>query len=416
MTVPGSGPKRAYRVYLGLAFAGSLTGALAFTVAAVYFVREAHFSPLQLVLNGTVMELTYFVLGVPTGVFADAFSRRLSVSIGLGLEGLGIMLFGATSSFPVILAGFAIWGAGAAFFFGAYEAWLTDELGAENVGGAFLRGARIGAVGAIVGIVGSVALASHSLRLAIELGGALTALQALAYFAMPEHGFTPAPRAGLAPAVEGAKLVRRKPVLLLMLGIAACWGMSSESFDRLWEAHFLRDVGLPHIGALQPVVWFGILSIGSLLIGIAVNTLLARRIDGASPRRLARSLLLANVLLVVAVAAFGLAGGLALAVSAYWAARTLRGVGAPLFVTWLNRNIEDSSVRATVLSISEQADAIGQWAGGPAIGAVGNLFGLRAALLVGAAVLSPAVALYGRALRHGGEEPELEVLPLPSDA
>jgi hypothetical protein len=44
---------KAYRIYLALDFAGSLTGALAFTVAAVYFVREAHFTPLQLVLNGT---------------------------------------------------------------------------------------------------------------------------------------------------------------------------------------------------------------------------------------------------------------------------------------------------------------------------------------------------------------------------
>jgi len=389
---------KAYRIYLALDFAGALTGALAFTVAAVYFVRDAHFSPLQLVLNGTVMELSYFLLGVPTGVFADSVSRRLSIAVGIALEGLGIMLFGATTSFPVILAGYAVWGAGAAFFGGAYEAWLTDELGPERVGSAFLRGARIAYVGAIAGIVASVAVASVSLRLAIELGGVLTLVQGLAYFVMPEEGFTPAPRQGkrlrelAQPAVAGARLVRAKPALLLMLGIAACWGMSSESFDRLWEAHFLRDVGLPHIGSLQP------------------------SIDQASQRGLARALLVVNALLVLAVAAFGLAGGLVLAVSAYWVARSLRGVGVPLFVTWLNRNIDDSSVRATVLSISEQADAVGQWTGGPAIGAVGSLVSLRAALLVGAAALSPAVALYGRALRHGGEEPELEALPLPSDA
>ena len=132
-----------------------------------------------------------------------------------------------------------------------------------------------------------------------------------------------------------------------------------------------------------------------------MNTLLARRIDQASQRGLARALLVVNALLVLAVAAFGLAGGLVLAVSAYWVARSLRGVGVPLFVTWLNRNIDDSSVRATVLSISEQADAVGQWTGGPAIGAVGSLVSLRAALLVGAAALSPAVALYGRALGTG---------------
>ena len=42
---------------------------------------------------------------------------------------------------------------------------------------------------------------------------------------------------------------------------------------------------------------------------------------------------------------------------------------------------------------------------------IGNLFGIRAALLAGAAVITPALALYGRAIRHGGREPELEDLP-----
>ena len=82
---------RAYRVYLGLDFAGSLTGALAFTVAAVYFVREAHFSPLQLVLNGTVMELTYFVLGVPPDKKEQIF-ERFSRAHGTKYGGLGLGL------------------------------------------------------------------------------------------------------------------------------------------------------------------------------------------------------------------------------------------------------------------------------------------------------------------------------------
>ena len=52
---------------------------------------------------------------------------------------------------------------------------------------------------------------------------------------------------------------------------------------------------------------------------------------------------------------------------------------------WLNEQITDSSVRATVLSISGQADAIGQAGGGPVLGVVGNLWGIRAALVAGAA-------------------------------
>ena len=55
---------------------------------------------------------------------------------------------------------------------------------------------------------------------------------------------------------EGGGSFARGPALLAILGIAAFAGMWSEGFDRLWEAHFL-DIGLPAIGGLDPVVWFG---------------------------------------------------------------------------------------------------------------------------------------------------------------
>jgi hypothetical protein len=56
-------------------------------------------------------------------------------------------------------------------------------------------------------------------------------------------------------------------------------------------------------------------------------------------------------------------------------------------------------------------DSAGEWGGGPALGVVGNVFGIRAALAAGAAALAPALVLYGRALRHQGLEPELAAEP-----
>jgi hypothetical protein len=56
---------------------------------------------------------------------------------------------------------------------------------------------------------------------------------------------------------------------------------------------------------------------------------------------------------------------------------------------------------------------IGQVVGGPGLGALGTVFGLRTALLAGGAILAPALALYGRAIRHGGAEPELTELSVP---
>ena len=79
------------------------------------------------------------------------------------------------------------------------------------------------------------------LRLPIVLGGLTMVVLAVALvLLMPERGFSPAPRgersswqAMTGTARAGARLVRRTPLLVLLLGIVACWGTSSESFDRL---------------------------------------------------------------------------------------------------------------------------------------------------------------------------------------
>jgi hypothetical protein len=81
-----------------------------------------------------------------------------------------------------------------------------------------------------------------------------------------------------------------------------------------------------------------------------------------------------------------------------------------VYTTWLNRSITDSSVRATVNSIANQSDAIGQTGGGPVVGAIGKVISLPAALIASALFLTPVLALYGRAVRHHGTEPELEEL------
>jgi DHA3 family tetracycline resistance protein-like MFS transporter len=102
-------------------------------------------------------------------------------------------------------------------------------------------------------------------------------------------------------------------------------------------------------------------------------------------------------------------------VAAFLAALLARRLLSPLYNAWLNRQITDSSVRATVLSISGQANAVGQATGGPVLGAVGNGFGIPAALAGGALFLLPALGLYARALRHGGTEPELAELPAAAE-
>jgi hypothetical protein len=105
---------------------------------------------------------------------------------------------------------------------------------------------------------------------------------------------------------------------------------------------------------------------------------------------------------------FALAGSLALAVVTYLVTTAVRDLTAPTFRTWLNGTITDSSVRATVLSITSIAGSAGEWGGGPALGLVGTRWSVRVALTIGALLLLPTLVLFSRAVRHHGVEPELE--------
>jgi MFS transporter, DHA3 family, tetracycline resistance protein len=406
----------AYRTWLTYRGVWGFVGTLSWTTAAVYFVRDVGMSPLQLVLAGTALELAYFLFEVPTGIVADLYSRKLSIIVGAVISGLAMVAVGALPQVGFVIAAMAVWGFGWTFRSGAEDAWLADEIGNDRLGSAYQRGAQVARVTGLVGIAVAVALALVDLRLPFVVAGGTTVLLA-AYLAivMSEAGFTrPERRAEMHPvravgatARQGAGLVRSSPILLLILGIFFFLGAFEEGFDRLWEAHLLLEVGLPEIGPLGDVAWFGILGAATLILSFAVAAPLVERVEQLRAERLARLLLVLHAVLLACALGFALAGSLLLAAVAYLATSVVRDLTGPPFQTWLNGTITDSTVRATVLSFTSISGSLGEWTGGPALGAIGTRLGVRSALATGALLLAPTLVLFGRAIRHHGLEPEL---------
>ena len=392
-------------------------------VMAVYLVQELHLSPLQLVLMGTAMEGAVFLFEIPTGVVADTYSRRLSLIVGYVGMGVTWMLVGVVYAPWLIIAFWGLWGLSYTFTSGAEQAWIADEVGADKVGRVFLKGARIGYVGSVLGLFLQVGVGIFSLRAGVIVGGALTVLAGLiCLLVMPETGFRRKPRGERGSALgelrttaaTGARYAWAAPVILLLVGVQLFMGMSAEAFDRLKEAQFLRDVGLPGVGNLDPVVWFGIFWLVGLALGFVATGWLIKRFEQRGRRVVTSSLFTLTAMEMVAMLVFALTGSTWLAIASLLGVFFARDLAGPLYTVWLNEQIKDSSVRATVLSISGQANAIGQAGGGPVLGAIGNVWGIRAALAVGGLVIAPALALYGRAIAHEGREPELEELPATS--
>jgi MFS transporter, DHA3 family, tetracycline resistance protein len=401
--------RNAFGVYLLISGLSATFLNLYGTVAAVYRVRSAGLDPLQLVLVGTALEAACFVAGIPTGILADIFSRRLLVVIGFLLEGAGFALEGAIPHFETILLAQVLWGTGAMCLDGALEAWIADEVGDERLSHVFIRASQVSQLCGIVGIVGAGLLASIGYNLPLLAAGVLMfALGVVAAIVMPETNFHPAQHADEVSRTawhamrdtvrQSGRLVRRSPILLTLLGVAAFYGMSSEGFDRLWEAHLLLDVRLPTLGTLNPVLWFSIILIVAQLLSIGTTEVARRRVNTSSHVAVARVLFGINALLIVVVVVFGLAVSFPLAVAAYLMADVLRTTRQPIYLAWLTQTI-DARVRATVLSISSQLDAFGQIAGGPVIGVIGTARSIRAALVATSITLTPALLLFARATR-----------------
>lgn len=398
----------AYKVYLLMEGGASLFFSAIVGASMIYQVTMVGLNPLQLVLVGTVLEATAFTFEVPTGIVADVYSRRLSIIIGYLLVGFGLALEGLVPRFEAILLAQLIWGIGYTFTSGASQAWISDEIGETAAGHAFVRAAQVGQIAAIAG----TALGSVQINLPIVLGGLfMSAIGLWLIFAMPEHGFKPTPRGErssfqhmAATLRDGIGMMQRRPALLTILAITAVDGIASEGYDRLWTAHMLGNFTFPAVFNLQPIVWLGALRIVTMLSGAFSLEAIRRRVRPNDQRASARALFALYAGLALTMLAVALSSGFAFVVLMSLAVGVLRRMIGPLYTAWVNQRL-DPQVRATVISMSSQANALGQIAGGPGVGAIGTLWSIRAALVTSGLLLSPVLWL----IRHTALNHEREV-------
>jgi DHA3 family tetracycline resistance protein-like MFS transporter len=398
-----------FTTYIILEFCAALFFSIVFNVNLIYRSTVAQLTPLQLVLVGTILEASVFLFEIPTGVLADVKSRRLSVVIGYLLIGVGFIVEGAFPFFWAIALAQVMWGVGYTFTSGATQAWIVDEIGEARAGEAFLRASQAGRVGRLVAIPIGIGLGSIAITLPIVLGGVLMIV--LAFFlmvAMTEEGFTPTPFADrttwgmMAKTVADARqLVRRQPIMLALLGIGLFYGLYSEGFDRLWTPHLLENFDVPWLVDVKPVIWFGVIHAVSAVLGLVTTEIVRWRVDTQQSAPIARVLIVDAAVMVIALAGFGLARSFGVALALFWLFGIARGISGPLRATWYNLRIDDPQVRATMFSVSSQVDAIGQVAGGPGIGFIGNT-SIRAAIVASALILSPVVPLFEVARRRSG--------------
>ena len=366
----------------------------------LFFVRlvtDLELSPLQLVLLGTVMELSILIAEVPTGVVADLYSRKWSVILAFVIGGPAILASAFVENYIVMVVVQSIIGVAATFESGAETAWISDEVGSsERAEPLILRRASWQLGAAILGIVlfaGLAAVATLTTSLAI-LGAAFTVYGLSLIARMPEtafvrnedggwSGFSNMMRSGWAVSTSARPL----RILLLVIFIS---GLAKEAIDRL-DVQRLVDVGLPAdtneallIGIIVAIrslfaagaLWVArrrgtgrsvVVAVASLFVGVAVGVAVLAHVE------------------VLWIAALGLVfqGGLHLATT-------------PLATTWTN-TFAPSASRATVHSFIGQAEAFGEILGGIALGVVAEVLTVPTAMTLSAALFGVAAVVALRA-------------------
>ena len=135
-----------------------------------------------------------------------------------------------------------------------------------------------------------------------------------------------------------------------------------------------------------------------MLLGIVATEVVRRHVDASRHGPVARAVLILISGMVAGLLAFALTGNFVIALIAFWGFSSLRRTLGPLYTAWVNQHAE-SSVRATVISMSSQIDALGQILGGPIVGVIGLALGIPISLTICAVVLATALPLLIRTIK-----------------
>lgn len=371
----------------------STSGTWMQTVAQAWLVLKLTDSGLALGLVTATQFVPMLVLGPFGGVVADRVDKRKLLLVTQALAGvlalaLGILtLTGTVQLWMVFVLALGL-GLTSAFDMPARQAFVFEMVGTDKLANAVSLNSTVMNTGRLVGpALAGVSIAVFGTGVCFLLNAFSYAATLVALGAMRTHELHPA-----QPAIRekgqlraGFRYVWSTPALRTPLLLMAAIGTFTYEFQVSLPivAKFTFDAGAGGYSLLLSTM-----SIGAVLGGLLV----ASRLE-PTHRHLGQ-------------AGFAFGGVVALAAVMPTLALTaltmpLVGAASIVFITQANATLQLTAVpqmRARVIALYGVAFLGSTPIGGPVVGAIGNAFGGRTALLMGAAAALGAVGLAWRSL------------------
>jgi len=405
---PDPAPRRlAVRLYLYSAL-GELIPL--YPVYALLFDR-AGLTTAQISSLFAIWSLTAILVEVPSGVWADTFSRRALLVLAPLLSGAGFGLWVVAPSYPVFALGFVLWGTQSALRSGALEALVYEELDRHGRADRYPRLLGRAAAAGTTAAVTAIALATPLLAMGgVAAAGAASVLSCLLCSAVAV-GFPESrrPSAGDARrrAAVGAALrgylatlrdgigevrsrARVRAAVLVVPAVSSVWGALDE-YTPLLAAE--SGTSFEQVPLAMLIVYAGVVTGG--LLGAPVSSLGAR----------GSAVVLAAAAVVLALAAVATGGdhrsvgfvGLALAFAGFQAATIAADTRLQDAVT--------GAARSTVTSLAGLGTEVVTVAVYALYAAGSSVAAHRALFVVLALAYLPVAVLLPGAMRRPAVEP-----------
>lgn len=274
-------------------------GILFFPVYTLLFARSglgaAQISSLFLIWSAVS-----FALEVPSGAWADTFSRRRLLAVGAVVRGAGFAVWVCWPTYWGFAAGFVLWAVRSAVSSGTKEALLYDELAYLGAAGRYTAITGRAATLAMVSMLGTTALAAPVLAVGgfplIGAGSVLACLgSAAAALALPGRAARERPEGTAVAAYLGTLRA----------------GLAEVRRDRLVRRAVLIAAAVPGLAALDEYVPLLVHDLGVVVTGVplVLAALIAAMAVGSALAERRRDATAARIGLAIAAAGAALAAG-----------------------------------------------------------------------------------------------------------
>ena len=341
--------------------------------------------------------LASLIFEIPTGAIADVFGRKFSVTLGIFLAGISLILIFFIKDFYFLLLIFFLLGFLGTLQSGAYDAWIVDLLKYNKrkklIQDYYSKSSSFMSIGLFIsGFLGAFFVSIYGLSIIWLVSGTATILNAFIFLLGKEHFIKKKStikkqiKKTIKHSKESIKYsFRHKTIfILLMIGfVSLTAGVFSSMIT--WYP-YLQELGFKDH-------WFGYLLSGTFAIGIFAPFLvksLVKKIGGYKSYLMLITFLSALLVFLVIFANF-----LVAALTLFFLLTFLGFIFSPADETFF-QSFVPSKMRATITSFRSMWMAIPVIIVLPIVGFLADNITPQYTIAIGAIIIAPAIVLYSK--------------------